>query len=179
MSKIELQHWGIPLFNSPVLILSGLQEGEVDGMKHWLTRELNSSGFGNDKCQGDRKKETHCLPYWHHSIVNNTSAWQQGYHSFRLFLAYINTAVLEFIELHLTGIEITYILLQSFITINNILYMLNLMTIDIPCTRNTWSIKSTGALQQCGVIALHFTKRIPKSEQPSTVLTNCNCHKYP
>lgn len=46
------------------------------------------------------------------------------------------------------------------------------------------NIQSTGTLQQCEVIALpnpreHFTKRIPKSEQPSTVLTNCNCHKYP
>lgn len=38
----------------------------------------------------------------------NTSAWQQGYHSSRLFVAYINTAVLEFSELHLTGFEITF-----------------------------------------------------------------------
>lgn len=73
-----------------------------------------------------------------------------------------------------------YILLQSFFTINNnSIYILNLMTIHIPCTRHTWSIKSPVALQQCEVIALHSTQRIPKSEQPSTVLTHCNCHKYP
>lgn len=138
MSKIELQHWEISFFNSLVRILSGLQEGEK-----WMTRRiprqessillaLAMTSRRLTACLTDTIRSSTTLQ--HFSLATGLPQFPAICGLYKHSSTRVQRDALDWLR---NDIQY-YILLQSFFTINNnSIYILNLMTIHIPCTRHT------------------------------------------
>lgn len=140
MSKIELQHWGISFFNSLDRILSGLQEGEK-----WMARRiprqessillaLAMTSRRLTACLTDTIRASTTLQ--HLSLATGLPQFPAICGLYKHSSTRVHRVALDWLRNNIQYYVL--VLLQSFFTINNnSIYILNLMTIHIPCTRHT------------------------------------------
>lgn len=134
MSKIELQHWGISFYNSLDRILSGLQEGEK-----WMARRIPRQFFWLWQWQAGDSLPALLTPFerqQHFSLATGLPQFPAICGLYKHSSTRVQRVALDWLRNNIQY----YILLQSFFTINNnSIYILNLITIHIPCIRHTWS----------------------------------------